>query len=149
MSDVQRFSHLGVCVSDATLSTRFYVDGLGFEADAPIPIGSDYARLMGLDEVDLQSIFLRRPDVTVELLAFQKPEARGDRRPRPVHHFGLTHLSFRVADVDRVAKRLQELGGQVLTDTRTTFGDGEGLLDFLYYTDPDGTRIELMRLPGP
>jgi hypothetical protein len=36
----------------------------------------------------------------------------------------------------------------VLPDTRTTLGQGAGLMDFVYCMDPDGTRVELMRLPG-
>jgi len=34
-----------------------------------------------------------------------------------------------------------------VTSTRTTFGTSDAL-DFVYCTDPDGTRIELMHLPG-
>jgi glyoxylase I family protein len=63
---------------------------------------------------------------------------------RPVNQLGLTHLNFRVDDVDAVAARLRDLGGTVLEHTRTTFGPE---MDFLYCTDPDGTRIELMKLP--
>jgi hypothetical protein len=32
--------------------------------------------------------------------------------------------------------------------TRTTFDLGESALDFVYCTDPDGVRIELMDLGG-
>jgi predicted enzyme related to lactoylglutathione lyase len=46
--------------------------------------------------------------------------------------------------VDAVAARIEELGGTVQEETRTTFGE----LDFVYCRDPDGTRVELMRLAG-
>jgi hypothetical protein len=36
----------------------------------------------------------------------------------------------------------------VLADTRTTFDRPEARMDFVYCTDPDGVRIELMDLPG-
>jgi predicted enzyme related to lactoylglutathione lyase len=53
-----------------------------------------------------------------------------------------------VADVGAAAARVAQAGGVVLEETRTTFGEGEGLTDYVYCTDPDGTRVELMRLPG-
>ena len=53
---------------------------------------------------------------------------------------GLTHLSVRVADVDAAAARVAQTGGSVLDATRTTVGEGAGLTDFVYCTDPDGTR---------
>jgi len=36
----------------------------------------------------------------------------------------------------------------VVPATRTTFDLGSAHLDFVYCTDPDGTRIELMDLPS-
>ena len=40
------------------------------------------------------------------------------------------------------------LGGTVVRTTRTTLDLGRVQLDFLYCTDPDGVRIELMDLPS-
>jgi predicted enzyme related to lactoylglutathione lyase len=54
-------------------------------------------------------------------------------------------LSIRVDDVDAVAEMVERLGGTVVAATRTTFGT---TLDFVYCTDPDGVRIELMNIPG-
>ena len=64
-----------------------------------------------------------------------------------MNQLGLTHLSLRVADLDAVARVVESLGGTVVAGTRTTF-DTSDALDFVYCTDPDGTRIELMHLPG-
>ena len=144
------FSHVGVCVSDLEQSVRFYVDGLGFEAAESWTIGSEYGALMELPDVELTSQFLRRDGSSIELLHYRSPGVIGTAERRPVNQLGLTHLCFRVDDVDAVAARLSDLGGTVYPHTRTTFPDGDGnaQLDFVYCTDPDGTRIELMRLPG-
>ena len=143
-------SHVGVCVSDLEQSVRFYVDGLGFEAAESWTIGSEYGALMELPDVELTSQFLRRDGSSIELLHYRSPGVIGTAGRRPVNQVGLTHLCFRVDDVDAVAARLSDLGGMVYPHTRTTFPDGDGnpQLDFVYCTDPDGTRIELMRLPG-
>jgi lactoylglutathione lyase len=84
----------------------------------------------------------------VELLDFVEPGTSGDADRRPMNQLGLTHLSFRVDDVGAVAERVAAMGGTVLTGTRTTFDLGSSALDFVYCTDPDGVRIELMDLGG-
>ena len=139
-------SHVGVCVSDLERSTRFYCEALGFEKAESHTVGDEFARLMGLDGVDLTSQFLRRDGHAIELLSFGRPEAApGDGRP--IHTFGLTHLSFLVHDVDEVAAKVREHGGTVHDETRTFFGEDRAL-DFVYCSDPDGTRVELMKLGG-
>jgi shikimate kinase/catechol 2,3-dioxygenase-like lactoylglutathione lyase family enzyme len=142
-----RVSHVGVCVTDLERSLRFWRDGLGFTPTHAFDVGPDFGPLMELEGVALRSQFLRRDGVTVELLHFTSPPAEGDGARRPVNKPGLTHLSVRVADVDAAAARVAQTGGSVLDATRTTFGEGVGLTDFVYCTDPDGTRVELMRIP--
>ena len=139
------FSHLGICVSDLDRSLAFYVGALGFEPYESHEIGNDFARLLEIDgDVTLRSRFLRRDGVSIELLHFTTPAADGAGVRRPINKLGLTHLSLRVDDVDGVAAAIKAHGGEVLEHTRTTLGEQ---LDFLYCTDPDGTRIELMSLP--
>lgn len=139
------FSHFGICVSDLERSLRFYCDGLGFEPTQLHEVGAEFGRLMEIVGVAVRSQFLRRDALSVELLYYDAPGHVGEPVRRPVNQLGLTHLNFRVDDVDAVASRLQELGGTVLEHTRTTFGPD---MDFVYCTDPDGTRIELMKLSG-
>jgi lactoylglutathione lyase len=139
------FSHLGICVSDVDRSVRFYCEGLGFEQVAEHRVGPEFAALMELDGVELESRMLARDGVTIELLGYVSPDHFGEAKRRPMNQLGLTHLSLRVSDVDQVATVIASLGGTVVAGTRTTMGDA---LDFLYCTDPDGVRIELMRLPG-
>ncbi|MCB1006600.1 MAG: VOC family protein [Acidimicrobiales bacterium] len=136
-------SHVGVCVSDIAASTRFYCEALGFERAESFEVGDEFAGLMELAPVRLASQFLRRGDQAVELLHFAAPGVDGDRSRRPLNHLGLTHLCFHVDDVDSVAEAIEAAGGAVLTGTRTTLAGGA--LDFVYCTDPDGTRIELMK----
>jgi len=143
-----RVSHVGICVADPERALRFYRDGLGFTPTHAFDVGPEFGPLMGLaGELALSSQFLRRDGVSIELLYFAAPGQDGDGTPRPVNRLGFTHLSIRVADVDAAAARVAQTGGTVLAETRTTLGDGPGRTDFVYCTDPDGTRVELMRLP--
>lgn len=142
------FSHLGICVSDLERSLRFYCEALGFHAAESHVVGDEFGRLMELDGVSLRSQFVRRDAVAIELLQYTTPEVIGEPVRRPMNQLGLTHLSVRVDDVDAVAATVERLGGTVVTGTRTTFDLSGTTLDFLYCTDPDGVRIELMRIPG-
>jgi catechol 2,3-dioxygenase-like lactoylglutathione lyase family enzyme len=142
------FSHLGICVSDLERSLRFYCEGLGFEQVASYQVGEEFGALMELEGVTLESRLLARDGVTIELLGYVSPPYTGDGARRPMNQLGLTHLNFRVDDVDAVAAAIEGLGGTVVRETRTTFDPTGNRLDFLYCTDPDGVRIELMHLPG-
>lgn len=139
-------SHVGVCVSDVEASTRFYCEALGFDAAEAFDVGDEFGPLMELDGVQLHSQFLRRDGQAIELLSFATPEPGGTKERRPMTQFGLTHLCFRVDDVEAVAAAVVEHGGTVHENTRTTLADG--VLDFVYCSDPDGVRLELMKTPS-
>ncbi len=142
------FSHFGICVSDLELSLAFYCGALGFEKAESHEIGSEFAPLMDLERVIVKSQFIRRGPTAIELLAFLEPAPFGEKERRAVHQLGLTHLSFRVRDVAATASRIVELGGVVVDSSRTTIDLGGTALEFVYCTDPDGVRIELMNLGG-
>jgi glyoxylase I family protein len=145
---VTGFSHLGICVTDLERAQRFYCEALGFELAEAHSIGDEFGRLMELDGVSLRSQFIRRQAISIELLCFASPAVVGSSERRPMNQLGLTHLSVRVDDVDAVVSLVEKWGGSVVADTRTTMDVPGAILDFVYCTDPDGTRIELMRLPG-
>jgi glyoxylase I family protein len=142
------FSHFGICVSDLERSLAFYCGALGFERAESHEIGSEFARLMELDRVAVTSQFIRRGEAAIELLAFREPAPFGEKERRAVNQLGLTHLSFRVRDVEATARRIVELGGAMVGSTRTTIDLGGTALEFVYCTDPDGVRVELMDLGG-
>ncbi len=142
------FSHFGICVSDLDRSLAFYCGALGFEKAESHAIGPEFARLMDLPDVAVTSQFIRRGPTAIELLAFSEPAPFGERERRAVNQLGLTHLSFRVRDVAATTSRMVELGGAVVESSRTTIDFGGTPLEFVYCTDPDGVRVELMDLGG-
>lgn len=149
MEDVSpTFSHFGICVSDLERSLAFYCGALGFEKAESHEIGSEFAGLMDLDRVAVTSQFIRRGTTAIELLAFREPAPLGERDRRALNRLGLTHLSFRVRDVEETAQRIVQLGGAVVGSSRTRIDLGGTALEFLYCTDPDGVRVELMDFGG-
>ena len=141
------FSHFGICVADLDRAVAFWTEGLGFAVADRHQIGAEFAALMELEDVVVTSQFLRKDQIAVELLAFSTPVARSEPR-RPLPTLGHTHVSLRVDDLDEVLERLVALGGTELAGTRTEMEMGPVTLRFVYLTDPDGTRVELMEIPG-
>ncbi len=141
------FSHFGICVADLDRAVAFWSEGLGFTVAERHQIGGEFAALMELEEVAVTSQFLRSDQVVIELLAFSTPTAVAEPR-RPIPTLGLTHVSMRVDDLDETLGRLIALGGTEIAGTRTELAMGPATLRFVYLTDPDGTRVELMEIPG-
>jgi len=144
---VRRFSHVGLCVRDLDRSLRFYRDGLGFREVSTVELaGEPSATLLELPDVRLRARFLERDGLRLELLHYATPGASSDGTPPPMNRAGLTHLSFRVDDLDAALAKLTALGGAARPGTRiaATLVKAHAI----FVTDPDGTRIELIQAPG-
>jgi glyoxylase I family protein len=138
-----RISHLGICVSNLEDSLAFYRDALGFEYLRELSAsGPDTETLLKLPGADLRAVYLRRDGFVIELLHYTHPGAQGSGAPRPLNGLGLTHLSLRVADLDRAIADLEAQGVNVLSETKIH----NPALDAkaVFVTDPDGTLIELV-----
>ena len=136
------FSHVGVCVSDLERSLRFYVEGLGFEPFARFELERNIAEVD--PPVKLTSFFIQKGGLRIELLHYASPGAFGHPSTRR-NQLGLTHLSFVVEDVDAAAAELETYGGTIVPGTRSG-QDDPASVQIIFLADPDGTRVELMRL---
>jgi glyoxylase I family protein len=135
-------SHLGLCVSDLERSLRFYVDGLGFEEFARFELTRPIAEVDL--PLDLTSCFVQKNGLRIELLHYRSPGVFGTPSTRR-NQLGLTHLSFVVDDVDDAAAELVTYGGTIIEGTRSGQHD-PSMVQIIFLADPDGTRVELMRL---
>jgi predicted enzyme related to lactoylglutathione lyase len=136
-------SHIGLCVSDIERSARFY-EALGFVLEHYVDIVAPFERMTELPGTDGRAGFFRRGDVRIELATYESPGVVGPTERRAMNQLGLTHLSLIVADLDAVAGRIAEHGGQVLSHTRVESPMGP----MMFCTDPDGIRLELWQKAG-
>jgi catechol 2,3-dioxygenase-like lactoylglutathione lyase family enzyme len=142
-----RLTHIGLCVSDWERSLRFYRDLLGFRYVSEFEVaGEPSATLLQLPDVHLRAIYLERDGTRIELLHYAQPGQVGDGASRPMNQLGLTHLSFRVADLAALLRDLRQAGVQILERTRIDIPAFEAAAVFI--ADPDGTLIELVEAPG-
>ncbi len=145
--DVQRLSHIGICVTDLEASVAFYRDGLGFAELSRLEVsGPEPDQLLELKDVELRVVYLERDGTRIELLRFDSPGPTGGPGPHPLNQLGLTHLSFRVASLDEAIALVESRGGRVLAGTRIQNPRYE--TSAVFVTDPDGLRIELLESPG-
>jgi catechol 2,3-dioxygenase-like lactoylglutathione lyase family enzyme len=143
---VQRLTHVGIAVSDLERALRFYRDCLGFRFEHELHVeGEPSDTLLRLRGVNLDAAYLVRDGVRIELLRFANP-------PPPPHHArrmnepGLTHLSFRVQDLDATLTALRTAGERVLDETIVRIPQVQAAACFV--VDPDGQLIELVQSPG-
>jgi glyoxylase I family protein len=146
-TDIQRLTHMGICVSDLERSLRFYCDVFGCKETGRLELeGEPTATLNGMTDVKVTAVYLERDGWRLELMKFHVPGWVGPQQPRPINQVGLTHLSFRVADLDAVCARIEAAGGGLMPETRIELPQGPTRVIMVF--DPDGTRIELIQAPG-
>ena len=62
-----------------------------------------------------------------------------------MNQLGLTHLTFRVDDLDATCAQIEGAGGRLLASTRLELPASTRVIIAL---DPDGVRLELIEKPG-
>lgn len=131
-------NHVGLCVSDAVRSRRFYENVFGFTHRNTLKVEDEpAARLLRVSPpVGLTAIYLELGGFVLELLHFDR-DGNDQARPRSFTEPGLTHLSFGTADIGATCELVEAHGGQVLEDT------GLGTTAVLV-RDPDGQILELL-----
>ena len=142
MNSGHRLTHVGLCVRDVERSSHFYCTALGFQRIGDMHVTDDAsARLLDVDGLALELVYLERDGFRLELLSFTEPGSTGGAEPRPMNAIGFTHLSFRVDDVEALSAAIVEQGGRLLAERSVVFdGGNRGLI----LTDPDGTLLELI-----
>ena len=146
MLPLARLTHIGIGVSNLERSLRFYRDLLGFTWEHQLDVGGEPTdTLLRLRGTKLHAEYLSRDGVRIELLHFASPTAP-PRRERTMNEPGLTHLSFRVTDLDAVVDALRAADERVLDETIVRFPEWQSAACFVL--DPDGQLIELVQAPG-
>lgn len=142
---IQGFSHIGIGVSDLARSITFYTEVFGFAELYRLDFENNEVAATMEQEGAFASAMLIRDDVRIELLQWLDVPISGSGERKPMTELGFTHLSFRVEEIDDLTEAVLAHGGAVHPQTLAYVGaEGAAQTGLLYYTDPDGTRIEVM-----
>lgn len=135
------FANLGLCVTHLDRSVAFYRNALGFSAgDKHDFEGEMFARQLSLGKAaKLTGQMVTLGTLRIELIQYHVPQYTGAAVKASTNQPGLTHLSFRFRDLNKVVEAIPKFGGQVFPETKIRFGK----LDVLFGADPDNVRLEL------
>jgi catechol 2,3-dioxygenase-like lactoylglutathione lyase family enzyme len=138
------FSHVRKVAVDIERTGRFYVEAFGFELEwaAEGGEGTAFLPLVELAPPVRSALRMyRKGDVRLELSAYEEPPPAGTTERLPMNAIAMTHISFRVPDLEATLAAVRKWGGEVLEHTRVRHPKtGE----YVMCLDPDGFRVELM-----
>ncbi len=135
---VKKLVHVGLWAADVPTQARFYRQVLGF--DLRLPAGNPFNEDMDLEDANM---FLALGEEHHALGLFHDTRVAISNGRKPAIRTQLHHLSFEVdtdAELAALAARLNIAGIDVALGPRD--GDPE-MGDTLWFTDPDGNRIEI------
>ena len=147
-------NHSGFTVSNLERSIDFYRDTLGLEMVGRWDVDKDYhndivGRLVGIPGAQAKIALLAVGSFVLELLEYVDPKGKPAAPLRP-NDVGNTHVTFEVEDIEVAYKELLDKGVKV---TAPPCYIAEGEFDgysAIYFWDPDGIPMELVRRPkGP
>jgi catechol 2,3-dioxygenase-like lactoylglutathione lyase family enzyme len=140
-----RMSHVGVAVADLEATTRFYTEGLGFEAGPSFESGDETAAVSEVQPPMRMTLrYLTKGGFRLGIMGWDTPALQGTASQFR-NQKGLTHLSFEVDDVEATQARLLDLGGRAIPGARMELGGTPPAVIVVFVTDPDGIRIELLQ----
>ena len=146
---ILRADHTGITVSNLEASLAFWRDVLGFEVSHAAHQEGELAQeITGVKGAEIKLVVLKAPGGhKIELLEYVAPADRKRANVRPCD-VGFVHVALFVGDLDLVLERIAASGWKAAGKPQTlTRGPNAGKR-VVYVSDPDGTTIEFMQIPG-
>ena len=99
----------------------------------------------GLSKTELEGVHLLLPGhgesgPTLEIFSYKDTY---ESEPIMANYTGFTHIAFEVEDVDQTFSAAMKNGGQSLGKVTEKEVEGVGLLNFVYFRDPEGNIVEI------
>jgi catechol 2,3-dioxygenase-like lactoylglutathione lyase family enzyme len=134
-------------VTDLETAGAFFRDALGFTLTSSTrQSGEAVERMTGVPGAEIDIVFAHRPDCTIELMRYVKPEGLRNFGLRPCDT-GFAHVAFEAADLDEVATIMREAGYAPVSDPQVVpAGPRKGGRN-LYVRGPDDIVIEFQTAP--
>jgi glyoxylase I family protein len=139
---IKGFHHAAVSTPDLKRCIDFYTNVIGGEVAWTFgwPENTPEAdEVTGVQNSAADAVMLKIGDSFLEVFEFSAPAQQQSNAERPVHRYGITHVSLEVTDIHAEYKRLQAAGMPFNCAPKTQ--DGSAMV---YGRDPDGNVVELI-----
>ncbi len=145
-------NHIGITVSNLDKSIQFYETLTGKKITNRDEIGGKrMANTQGLDDTLIRYANLHLDNVNIDILEYVTPKS--EKIAYSNNQISAMHLCFEVEDLHAALDRMKTIGvepdGKPIYFTeedglKSGFGTGVA-----YFTDPDGTNLEIIEPKGP
>lgn len=140
---VKSFLHVGVGVKDLEESVRFYTEVMEMEEEyRSHNEGEKIARVVDVENVDMDVCMLTKNNVRIELLAYKSTNRNDQESHIKQNAIGLIHLAFLVDDVDKEYERIKALGYRFNAPPMVARENGPKIT---YFKGPDNVIIEIFQ----
>jgi catechol 2,3-dioxygenase-like lactoylglutathione lyase family enzyme len=137
--------HFGRTVSNLERSVEFYKLFGGEEVAAEHFCGPQFAKALGVEDVDFNMRMVQIGSVLIELLCYDVPSGKSyTSRNCDV---GAGHIAFQVDDIRETYERFVSLGVDSFSAPQEISEGAFAGGSFVYLKDPDGLPVELVQLP--
>ena len=142
-----RYAHTNIVARDWKKLSDFYINVFNCTLKPPERrLSGDWLdQATGLSKAELEGVHLLLPGhgnggPTLEIFSYKDTHA-----PEPImaNYTGFTHIAFEVDDVEQTLNAAIKSGGQLLGKITEEAVEGVGLLNFVYFRDPEGNIIEI------
>ena len=118
---IEGIRHTGIVVSDLHKVSKFYVS-LGFEIISNAnEKGHFIEQVTGLQNVDISWIKMKLPDNNIlELIKYDFPKGVKKKHKQLANQYGVSHIAFKVKDIDLFCENLVNLGGSIINNPALT-----------------------------
>ncbi|MCP4372581.1 MAG: VOC family protein [Deltaproteobacteria bacterium] len=142
-----RYAHTNIVARDWKKLSNFYINVFGCMVKPPErKLSGDWLdQATALSEAQLEGVHLLLPGhgdcgPTLEIFSYKDTH---ECEPVMANHIGLTHIAFEVEDVEKKFKDALRSGAVKLGKVTKKMIDGIGVLNFVYFRDPEGNIIEI------
>lgn len=142
---IEGMHHTAISVRNYAEMRAFLTDFLGFEAESEFRERGELelCRVVGIPDAKIHMGMFRLGDHRVELFEYLSPVGRSV--PPAQNDVALTHLAFRVSDIEAVHRRALEAGYTPVCAPQSMRG---GVCIVFYLLGPEGVVVEFMQFPS-
>jgi catechol 2,3-dioxygenase-like lactoylglutathione lyase family enzyme len=139
---INDFLHVGISVRNLDESVQFYTEVLGMEEDIRAHHkGEKVSQVVDVADVEVDVCYVTKGKHRLELIEYKnKDQVKLNYSYKSQDDPGLVHIAFIVEDVDKIYRKIKDLGFEFNSPPMVTRENGPKIA---FFKGPDNVIIEL------